>query len=769
MRAALRWIRSDLRARPGQALAMAGVVAGVVAALLLSATLFEGAANPWRALFAQTNGADMWLRLQAGTSTAPLARLADVEQLAGPYQATAATIVRGPQTTPVQLWAMRPVPPAIGRPLVRQGRWLMAARPRGVVLEASFAQAVHASVGSTMAIEGLDGNSVRATVVGIAYTSDQGLYPDQTPGLMWALPGLVKAVEPLYRHTVEMVGLRLADPADTGFVVQQAVTQYDTGAVNGAVISVSTWSDVKRSVDGGNPLLGLLLGLFGVVALGGALLAIGNAAGGRVLVQVQDLAMLKALGFTPGQVVGMVVAEHAALGIAGEAAGIAVARMVTVLLMQHVPAGTVAAVAPLQAGWVAAVAGGMGAALLLATVLPGWRAGRVWPVAAVRPPAPGKRLSRLAKAALLTRLPAAMVLGAHAAFARRLPAALTIVGVALPTVMITIGIGFWVTLDNVQRHPGEIGLAAAVTVAPGELDQSRTQSIIESDPQVAAVYKVATVSALLPGATSSVTTLAAGTSARPYPFHVAAGRLYRSPGEAVASQGLLDAVHLQVGEYLRMPVGGVPVIFHVVGRIIEPEYDGQVLAYGTDTLTQAGAVAPPVSFSLVLRPGVSTAAATAYLLRVSGGRLDVTQAVDPADNLGIVRPMLAALFLVLGLIGLTSLLTASAVGFRDHLRDVAALRAMGLTPGQVTASLVTRTAVLALIAAAVGATAGFALSSRLINLGGQVYGIGAGLGSPPSTEATLVAAVAAVTAAAAVALIPARRAASKSVARTLGP
>ena len=107
MRAALRWIRADLRARPGQAAAMVLVVAGVVTALLLSATLFEGAADPWRALFAQTNGADIWLRLQPGTNTRPLHRLIGVQQVAGPYQTTAATIVRGPQTAPVQVWAMR--------------------------------------------------------------------------------------------------------------------------------------------------------------------------------------------------------------------------------------------------------------------------------------------------------------------------------------------------------------------------------------------------------------------------------------------------------------------------------------------------------------------------------------------------------------------------------------------------------------------------------------------------------------------------------------
>ena len=42
----------------------------------------------------------------------------------------------------------------------------------------------------------------------------------------------------------------------------------------------------------------------------------------------------------------------------------------------------------------------------------------------------------------------------------------------------------------------------------------------------------------------------------------------------------------------------------------------------------------------------------------------------------------------LALIGLTNLITASLVGLRDHLRDVRVLRAMGLTPLQVLASLV---------------------------------------------------------------------------------
>ncbi len=766
MRAAVRWIRADLAARRGQAAAMALVVAGVVAALLLSATLLEGATDPWRALFAQTRGADMWLRLSAGTDVRPLSRLHGVTALAGPYQTVAATVVRRPVATPVELWAMRPSMPAIGRPVLRRGSWLTQSRPSGIVVEASFAQAIRVVPGVRLVIEGLDGSSVTATVIGVAYTSDQGFYPQQAPGLVWVQPQLLRRVEPIGKHTGEIAGLRLADPSASAMrlVGDQAVTQ-----LGGAVISVSTWQQVEQSMASEDPLLGALLALFGLVALGGALLAIGNAAGGRILVQLQDLAMLKALGFRPAQIVGMLVAENAALGLAGAVAGSIGARLLTFPLLGPAPAGPLAAVAPLPAWWAVLIALGTELAVLLATLLPGWRAGRLWPASAIRPPAPTGRLSRLARAALLSHMPPAVVLGARAAFTRRLSAALTIAGLALSMTMITIGLGFWSMLDGIQHRPGEIGLAAALTVRAGQLTNSRAAQIIAAAPDVAAAYRSVAVNAVLPGGTSTITILGAGSSARPYPFHVAQGRLYHTPLEAVASQGLLDAAGVPVGNRYRVTVNGVPVIFHIVGRIIEPEYNGLVLACGIDTLTQAGVVPPPPFYNLVLRPGVSAAAAQAQLLRASGGRLDVQVNLSPAAPLGIVRPMLAGLFVILAMVGLTSLLTASAVGVRDHLRDVGALRAMGLTPRQVLGSLMTRMAVLALFATAVGGAFGFAAAPLLINLAGQAYGIGTGLGSPPSITATLVAVAGVLAAAGAVAIIPAHRAAHTPVAAMLAP
>src|SRR5260221_13789885 len=175
----------------------------------------------------------------------------------------------------------------------------------------------------------------------------------------------------------------------------------------------------------------------------------------------------------------------------------------------------------------------------------------------------------------------------------------------------------------------------------------------------------------------------------------------------------------------------------------------------------------PVSTSMVLRLDVRPHAVVANLLALSGGSHGVAEVPDPASQLGAVRMMLIGLIVVLALIGLTSLFTASAVGLRDQLHDVSVLRAMGLTPLQVMTALVTSASVLALIAVAAGAAAGLSLSSRLVNLAGQVYGIGAGIGRPPSAAAMAVAVSAAAAVSGLTAALPARRGARLPVAAAL--
>jgi len=753
MRGTLRWARADLRARRGQALTTIGVVAGVVAALFLAIMLLQGAVNPWQQLSARTRGADALIYFQDGTNTADLRHVAGIQEMSKPYQAASATLEQGAVKSPVELRAMTPAPPTMSVPIIVDGSWLRSSAPDGAVLEASFAQAVHVGVGDRIQVDGIDGTTVAMTVIGIADTADQGFYPQWTPGLIWVQHKLLTRVEPNPSETHIIVGLRLDDNSAiaTGQVVQTIWNLYNGVGENSAVERYSTWQQVKDSMASNDRLLGLLLALFGIIALVAAPCAIANVTAGRVLVQRQDIAMLKALGFTPGQVVRMLLAEQTLLGAAGAGLGLLAARIMTSPEFVRPPDGTPVGLAPLSGGWMALIGVGTVLTVAIATVIPAWWAGRVSPVAAVQPSPLRGHLSLIARLGLLFHLPAALVLGARDSLTRRLSAALTVFGVALPMAMITITLTCWSTIGGFTHDPGKIGLASAVTVGQGGLDNKQMLALISHDRQVLASYPGAQFVTLLPGDNGTFIARAMGTSSRPYPFQVVQGRMFHAANEAVAGQGFLDLMHIGVGAWFSQVIDGVPVILHIVGRTIEPDNNGDVLDFGLDALNDAGSAPPQLTYSLVLRPGVSAAAAAARLLGESHDQLDVQVVANPASGLRVVQLVIAVSVVILAVIGLANLLTATVVGMRDHRHEVGVLAAMGLTPRQVMATLVVNTMILTALGVTSGIVAGLVIAPRLINMQAQTSGMGSGIAVSLSATAiaeTLALALAIATAAA---------------------
>jgi putative ABC transport system permease protein len=752
VRGETRWVRADLRAHRAQSAVTVAVIAGVVAALVLAAMLLEGALNPWQQLFDRTHGADMLVYLTDGTSTKPLRALVGVTEVAAPYDAAPATLVQGAQKSHVQVDGMTLKPPAMSAPLVVAGTWLRAGQPDGVVIEASFAAAVHVGIGDKIVLDGVDGTTVPMRVTGIADTADQGFYPQWTPGLIWAQQGLLAEVEPTASETTEVVGLRLSDPSAAGSaqVSQEVVNAYPGSSESSPVERTTTRQQVMDSMASDDRLLGELLALFGIIALVAAPCAIANVTSGRVLMQRRDLAMLKALGFTAGQVAAVQLAEQTALGVAGTALGLATARIATSPAFVHPAAGIGVTLSPLPGTWALLIAAGAIFTVLIATAIPAWRAGRVSPVAAVQPIPPGGHLSPIARLSLLVRLPAALVLGVRDALTRRLPAALTVAGVAIPMAMITIALAVWSTIGAFTADPGRIGLAGALTVYSGGLSNAQTTALIAADHQVSASYPGAQFDTLLPGDNGTFIARAMGTSRTPYPFQAVQGRMFSAVDEAVAGQGFLDLMHAQVGSWIDPTIDGVPVILHIVGRTIEPDDNGDVVDLGLDALPAASASAP-MFYSLVLKPGVSAAAARASLLRASGNRLDIQVAANPADRLGVVRVVIVVAVVILVLIAMANLLTATDIGLRDHVHEAGILKAMGLTPRQVMATLVVSTTIVTAIGIVVGVAAGLAVGPRLINAQGQASGMGWGIaaGLSPATIAALLASALAVAVAAA--------------------
>ncbi|MBO3744595.1 ABC transporter permease [Streptosporangiaceae bacterium NEAU-GS5] len=738
-----RWVRADLRARRGEAFLTVLAVAGIVAALIVGATLLEDGTNPWRGLSARGHSAHVWIHTKDTPDVAALKALDGVSELAGPYRTAPATLADHGRKVPMALQEMSAALPAVGRPLLVDGRWLDPGHPEGVVVERTFANALNLRPGSPFTAVGLNGATHTLFVSGLAESGDQGFYPEWTPGLVWTLPETLMTVEPAPGRTESVTGLRLRDPDDTDLVVQRAVT-----TLGGQVQRVATWREVRASMALDNRLLGLLLALFGGVGLVAAALALANATGGRVLMQRRDLATLKSIGFTSRQITRMLMAEHVSLGVVGIVVGLIAGR--TVAMVSGVP---------LSMGALLWIAAGTLLVVVVAVWLPAWRGGRTPPIPAATVGPPRGHLSRIARLALLVRLPPALVLGARDAFTRRVPALVTTVGLAVPMMMITIGLGCWATLDDFAKNPAKVGQAAALTVRAGDLTSDEARRRAEADPDVVVAYPGAELDALVPWQTRTVRTRALGTSADPYPFPVVEGRMFHERGEAVAGQGLLDLLNVRIGDRVRMTIGGTPLIVRIVGRVVEPEQDGEVLSFGTDSLAAKDSV-PPQFYALVLRNGADPGQVRA---RLQGQALEVTQAVNPADRLSVIRVIIVALVVVLALIGLGNLLTASALSLRDHVRDLAVLKAMGLTPRQVAATLVTATGLLVAAGVLCGAAAGAVLSTGLIDLEGRGSGVGAGIGRAPTLAMLTVAVLVAIGSGLLVALIPARGAARAQV------
>ncbi|MCZ7433160.1 ABC transporter permease [Streptomyces sp. WMMC1477] len=789
MRAVLRWAHADLRAHRGEALFILLATAGITASLLLAGALFSYAANPWQRVFTQSEGAHVWLHTRADTDDAAvlgLSRLAEVSDVAGPYRTTRTAASSPSAEAAVELRATGPELPGTARPLLVTGRWLTAedtgtpdgesggspsqVSPHpGVVLEESLATALGASPGDTVTVPGEDRGRHPLTVVGVVETAEPGYRPGERPGTAWVLPGTLSGVAP--GGVGYTVGLRLTDPADTDFIVQRAVTALGADRV----ARVTKWQQARAEAEGGDRLLGLLLAVFGLGALLAAGLAAYGAINARVRGQLRDIAVVKAVGFTPAQVVSAFLLQHLTYAVVGVATGTAA---ITVL-GDRIPGriGEAAGVWDDLRGHTSLLLCIPAAAVLFiaaATSLAAWRAGRVPPVPAARAALPaGRRLSPPARHALGLRLPPALVLGWRGAFAGgpRRPRTLTSVArLSVPLLIITVALTAWTTVDRFRTEPAEVGMPAALTARvtdPGAVTDAEARRVLVSHSGVAAALPGAEVAALVPGQTGTIALRGLGSTAEPYPFTVADGRLPTGPDEAVAGQGLLDLLDVEVGDWVRMTVEGRPQILHIVGRSIEPDKNGRVISTSLDTLNERDPGLRPAFYQLVLDEDADAGAVREELARRAGPALEISKTPSFTDGLAPARVVFVGVIVVLALIGLTELLTTIGATVRDRGRDLLALKAIGLTPRQISAVIVLATGFTALAAAVLGITLGVPAGRLLVDAQGEASGIGAGIAVAPPVPVLAGVAAAAVLGAVAVSALPAARAARRRLADSL--
>jgi len=479
----------------------------------------------------------------------------------------------------------------------------------------------------------------------------------------------------------------------------------------------------------------LFLGVFSVFALFAVGFIVANAIGGVVLSQYREIGLLKAVGFTPGQVTLLFLIERLGLGLVAGVAGLLLGTVIAPLFLRPTAELLNAPAMPVyDPALYLAVLVGVEVIVALFTIWPAWRGGRIGTVQAITVGFARVRSksSRLARLATRLRLPPVVALGVKDAFARPLRALLTIAGLALTVLTVTFSLGMETSIQVFSRDPALRGIPYDMAISRGYLSDVEARRILEAHSEVSAYYSITWGYAQVEGQTESINTRALGGAYDQFRIIIPEGRMFSAPGEAVVGMGLLDWLDLKVGDELRLTMDGKPLDLRIVGRYVEMNNMGQMAMYSLETLQQVDPQAEPDAYALKLTPGADAQALEAALLRESSDQFNVEMVdKDPPKEIGQVRVVIFGLNIVLVSIGLISLFNTTLLGVRERLRDFGILKTVGLTPRQIVVSVMTGMSLLALLAVLVGIPLGLIVTRLLFDYLGRQMGMGAELGMIP--------------------------------------
>jgi putative ABC transport system permease protein len=486
---------------------------------------------------------------------------------------------------------------------------------------------------------------------------------------------------------------------------------------------------------------------------------------GRVLAQRREIGLLKAIGLTPRGVVATLVGEYLlvalAAGLLGLIAGAAIAPLLLKPMASLLATPTPSALAPTPL--IASLALVL-LAVAVCTAIPAIRAGRLNTVEALaigRANARGNA-SRAARAAAALKLPATVRLGVKDAFAGHARAILSVAALGMMVITLVAALSMEATYDKVIGDPALRAKPWDVRVEPGELSTAQTLAAVRREP-VTHATTIAGLRATAPNG-HELEVRALGPGFQHFRYAVPDGRMFARPGEAVVGRGVLDTLHLDVGDTLDLEVAGTPLPVKIVGRHVEPDNDGEIAIISASTLPPAlQGQLQGAEVIAKFKPGADQRAIQDRLQREHLSAELVSDEVrqERAD----VRPIVYGSSALLVAVGLVNLLTTLLLVTRERSRDYGIFKAVGLTPRGVLAVVNAGGAVLGLIAIVIGIPVGIVIFRALMAAMSPSEGTDI-VGTPGVFAlALIVPVVLAVTALAS--SLPARRAARTSAAVVL--
>jgi putative ABC transport system permease protein len=607
------------------------------------------------------------------------------------------------------------------------GRWVQA--PGEIVVTRAFAQSNRIGLGDHL-VSNHTGDKPLLTVVGeavdVSQTSAGGSIA--TTQRAWVLPSQVADLaggsglgyEMAYRFRYAPSQAQLRD--DMG----RLQGGLPAGAVNGSL----NYLAMRDAYNVTNQFLLVLLLAFGVIALVASLATIVNLVMGTVLASYREIGISKALGFTPLQVVVSIVVSMAIPALAGCVAGIPAGAALSIPLIKQAARGLDlpldAAVSPL-ADLLALT--GILACVVVAATLPALRAGRMSAVEAIAaggaPRSPRAwRPSRVQR----LRLPRPLSLGAGDAFIRPLRGVLTVLAVLVGVATIVVASGLREALPKSLSTTS--GLNGDVSVSRGNtVSDNGVMAILNGQPQTQQVVAATQGAVVVPGLADPVDGLAFRDDPRGLGWSASLVRgrwLSGRPGEVLLRRSVLDQAKLNVGSTFDGVIAGRQLRLHVVGETASLNF-GALL--GWSTLIAAEPDAQPDRYLVQLRPGSNANSFAAAVQAQEPDFLTVTanRRVASDSSSDAINTIMAILVVVLGLIAAVGVFSTMLLHVRERSRDIAIMKAVGMSPRQLLVMVMTSSAVLGVTGGLLGMPAGVRTYHGLVTQLAR----GIGLSPPP--------------------------------------
>ncbi|MBF9069538.1 ABC transporter permease [Streptacidiphilus fuscans] len=734
------------------------VVTGLAAMMAVTASVLGGsllvASNaPFDHAFAQQNGAQLVVQFDSAKASAgqvgATAHVAGVTATAGPFPTTSVDpsgvsglqLPAGLSVPPMQLVGRADAGGPVDDVSLTTGHW--ATGPGQLVVSADWS-GPELSVGQKVEVPTASGGSAELDVVGIARSVS-------ATGDGWVAPAEIQALaaaasrgrgstgfQMLYRFTAASSAAQLA--ADRAAVAGEV----PSGAISGS----HSWLDVKNSNTSSTGLFIPFLTAFGLLGVLMSVLIVGNVVAGAVGAGTRRIGILKALGFTPGQVVRAYVGQALIPAVVGTLLGAVLGNLAAGQVLaatEQVYGTTSLTVAPSVD--VAVIAG----TLLMVSVtacLTALRAGRLRTVDALavgRTPRPGRgrRAARIVRA---LPLPRPVTMGLAQPFSRPARSMAMVTAILFGAVAVTFAYGMGSSLQRIQDSkksnadvtvlsvapphpggsggPGSSGIPAA---RPGSVDTAAMSAAIAAQPGTRLWFGAADSQVTAAGTTDAVDLTAYFGDASWAGHQLVSGSWFTRPGEAVVSTPFLTATGTKVGDTVVLTDHGKAVPVRISGEVFVAS-SGAAMSVFTDARTLAAAEPGlrPQIFSIALKSGTDANRYTDALNTVLGPTGAIAQVGDSggASQMVILLDALTGLLtLMLVVVAGLGVLNSVVLDTRERVRDLGVAKALGMTPRQTLAMVIASVSVVGVVGGVVGVPIGVLLQRIVVPAMGQSAGL----------------------------------------------